>query len=96
MSKQLAYIELTLLFEPATTWNSMSDLEADFAEFLKTKRLEAEIVAPVGNASSRVLYVRPLQEFVPPVPEPTKEPGAKLKEMAQPKDFSGKFRKTNG
>jgi len=95
--KSTAMIEFTILFDPAESWTRVSELEIDFAAFLKTKGLQGQLVTPVGLTSKRVIQVTPIpQELNPVLNEPSKNPGQILNNMGKQKGFDGKFRKQNG
>ena len=84
MSKKIALLEFSIMFDPSETWAHMYEFEAKFAEFLKVDGLEAEVMMPVGMGTKRVLFIRKIEEIAPIVPEEaqiTKGPQEKLKEM---------------
>lgn len=84
MSKQIALLEFSVMFDPAETWAHMYEFEASFANFLKFIGLEAEVMMPVGMGTKRVLFIRKIEEVSPLVVENTQTnegPQEKLKEM---------------
>jgi len=71
MSKQTAYLEYVIMFDPAETWAHLFEFENKFGEFLGTIGLEAEITTPIGMATKRILFIRKKEE-IQPLEEPVK------------------------
>ena len=68
MSKQLAYLEYLIMFDPAETWSHLFEFENKFGEFLGTLGLEAEISVSIGMATKRVLVIKKKEEILPVAP----------------------------
>ena len=73
MAKPIAFIELTLIFDPSEAFPHLYQLEAKFNEFLGLNGLEAEVMEPYGSATRRVLMIRKKEEIPPVVPAPPQE-----------------------
>ena len=73
MSKQVALLEFSIMFDPSETWSHMYEFEATFAAYLKSIGLEAEVMMPVGQGTRRVIYISKLPDIEPQVPAPPAE-----------------------
>ena len=84
MSKPVAFIEQTIIFDPVEAFSHMYQFEAKFAEFLRNEGLEAEVMEPYGGTTRRVLFIRKIEEIAPQVPvapAPPIGPQEKLKDL---------------
>jgi hypothetical protein len=63
--KNLVTLELMLLFDPDSTWPHLRDFEKEFAEFLKTKGKEGEIVDTMkGQVGREIILVKKIQDVL--------------------------------
>ena len=84
MSKQVALLEFSIMFDPSETWSHMYEFEATFAAYLKSIGLQAEVMMPVGQGTRRVVYISKIPDIepiAPPVEEPQKGPKEALKDL---------------
>ena len=65
MSKQLAYLEYSFMFDPGELWVSGSEFEKKLAEFFRTLDVEASTV-DVVNGARRIFYLYKIERVVPP------------------------------
>ena len=62
--KKLAFLEYTFMFDPNDTFTSISEFERQFAVFLATKNMQAEIVNTVGGApGKRVMLIQNMEKL---------------------------------
>ena len=94
--KQQAIFEFMIIFDPSETWTNVYQLDSDFAAFLKTKGLEAQVLTPLGGSTRRIINITKMEEMPPvsmPNPGTSASPGDILKNLSQKTGFDGKFRK---
>lgn len=81
----LVILQYSFMFDPSEVWNKMSEFEADFAAYLRSKGLEAQTVTPIG-ASQKVLIIQK-QKLPPPAPAPTVSLKENLKNLKDPNTY---------
>lgn len=79
------FLEYSFLFDPDTTWDSLSSFEKDLADFFAAHGLEAEIIKMVeGQIGGRILWIKKMDIFdkmsLTPPPKP-KGPQKALQKM---------------
>ena len=74
MSKQVALLEFSIMFDRRETWSHMYEFEATFAAYLKSIGLQAEVMMPVGQGTRRIISISKIPEIEPQVPTPPPSP----------------------
>lgn len=88
--KQPVFLEYTFLFDSSETWSHLSQFESDLADFFSVHDYQAEIVKTVGGQTGRRIMILtrvtlPTGQSQTEQDERRKQPGSKIKEMAQRK-----------
>ena len=79
-------LQYNFMFDPAETWSSLYEFEADLARFFSSKNLDAQIIKSIeGQSGNRILYIKkkPDVALTPNQPGRPKTPQGKLKDASR-------------
>lgn len=100
MSKQIAILEYSFMFDPSETWSNGSQFEAKLADFFSAYGFEAEVIESRGGTGRRVVYISRVEQIpLPNKPEREENIGSQqIKQVQQsiPTKSFKQFRNVHG
>ncbi len=66
MVKKIAFLEYNFMFDPQTTWDSVTDFERDLADFFSAHGLYAELLNNLTGKDKRRFFIERLESNFEP------------------------------